>query len=575
MHVSGYLGRGLVNSYLGGDGSTGRLVSPEFIIARRWINFLIGGGMHPGRTCMNLLLEGKVLRTATGPNDRPGGSERLDWASWDVADLDGRPARIEIVDEATEGWGHINVDQITMSDETMAEDIRTDVPFDETYRPQFHFTPKVNWTNDPNGLVYYKGEYHLFFQHNPFGINWGNMTWGHAVSRDLVHWEYLPHAIEPDELGTIFSGSAVVDHHNTTGFNAGREKAIVAIYTAAGGTSEASKGKPFTQCIAYSADRGRTWTKWQGNPVLGHIAAENRDPKVVWHAPTRRWVMALYLKDSDFALYRSADLKVWEPLQTIAMPDCGECPDFFEAPIVGEPGQTTWVLTAANGRYMTGAFDGTRFTPDGPPRHADYGANFYAVQTYSDIPGSDGRRIQIAWMNGGAYPRMPFNQQMSFPCALTVRRTSDGLRLFRWPVREIERLRGEGRKVAGRTLVPGTEVTLDGKSELWDVRAEFEVGDRGSVGLRVRGEPIVYDAGARTLSCLGRSAPLEPLRGRIRLRVLVDRTSIEAFGNDGRVSLTSCVLLRSREQGVSAFAEGAQAKLVSLTGHELRSAWKP
>lgn len=574
MPVSGFRGRGLVNSYVGGDGSTGRLVSPEFTVARRWINFLIGGGMHPGQTCMNLTVDGAVVRTATGPNDRPGGTERLEWASWDVAEFEGRRARIEIVDEATGGWGHINVDEITMSDEKMAEEIRTEPLFDESYRPQFHFTPMRNWTNDPNGLVYYKGEYHLFFQHNPFGIEWGNMTWGHAVSRDLVHWEHLPNAIEPDNLGTIFSGSAVVDHENTAGFAAGREKAIVAIYTAAGGTSEASKGQPFTQCIAYSVDRGRTWTKYAGNPVLAHVAGENRDPKVIWHAPSRRWIMALYLKDNDFGLFRSPDLKSWEHLQTIAMPDCAECPDFFDMPVQGKPGVRRWVLTAANGRYVMGDFDGTHFTPDGPPLQVDYGANYYAVQTYSDIPKSDGRRIQIAWMNGGSYPRMPFNQQMSFPCTLTLRQTPDGLRLFRMPVREISRLRGECASLRNSRLTPGKDVPLPLQSELWDIEAELDPGDAAVVGLRVRGETVAYDAKARTLSCLGRTAPLDPIRGRIRLRILVDRTSIEVFGNDGRVSLTSCVLLRSKDRAVAAFAEGGNAKLVSLVGHSLRSVWK-
>ena len=158
--------------------------------------------------------------------------------------------------------------------------------YKETYRPQYHFTPKTNWTNDPNGLIYYKGEYHLFFQHNPTGINWGNMTWGHAVSPDLVHWKQLPHAIHPDELGTIFSGSGVVDWNNTGGFQTGDEAVLVAFYTSAG--NHAPEKVPFTQSIAYSNDRGRSWTKYEGNPVIEHIVASNRDPKVIWHEPTKK-----------------------------------------------------------------------------------------------------------------------------------------------------------------------------------------------------------------------------------------------------------------------------------------------
>src|SRR5262249_50736286 len=159
------------------------------------------------------------------------------------------------------------------------------------------------------------------------------------------------------------------------------------------------------------------------NPVLKHIAAENRDPKVVWHAPSRRWIMALYLDKEDFALFASPDLKEWTRLQDITMPGCGECPDFFEMPVDGDANHRKWVFTAANGRYLVGTFDGQRFTPESSVLQVDYGANYYAVQTYSDIPASDGRRIQIAWMNGGSYPQMPFNQQMSFPCELTLRTT--------------------------------------------------------------------------------------------------------------------------------------------------------
>lgn len=577
MAVSGYHGHRLVNSFHKGDGSTGTLTSPPFMIARRYINFLIGGGKNGPDTALNLLVEGKTVRTATGPNDKPGGSERLDWRTWDVGDLEGKTARIEIVDRATGGWGHINVDDITQSDRREQEEISTAVLYDETYRPQFHFTPRVNWTNDPNGLVYYAGEYHLFFQHNPTGINWGNMTWGHAVSPDLVHWKQLDNAIEPDRLGTIFSGSAVVDWENTAGFQKGREKTLIAIYTAAGGTSPESKGAPFTQCIAYSNDRGRTWTKYAGNPVLHHIAAENRDPKVVWHAPTRRWIMALFLDGNEYALFSSPDLKQWTRLQSITMKDCGECPDFFEIPVEGGHGEKKWVLTAANGHYLIGDFDGQRFTPEAGPLVPDYGANYYAVQSYSDVPASDGRRIQIGWMNGGNYPQMPFNQQMSFPCVLTLRETDEGLRLYRWPVREIERLYDPGARpiqVRSRTLREERFVVPDASSDLWDVQAEFEVGQASEVGLRIRGEAVSYSARDGKLRCLGREAPLKPERGRIKIRALVDRTSLEAFGNGGRVSLTSCFLPKQRDRGIEVFANGGRARLVNLTAHPLRSAWR-
>lgn len=237
---------------------------------------------------------------------------------------------------------------------SLAQQKRVSALYDETYRPQFHFTAQKNWINDPNGLVYYKGEYHLFFQHNPKGNEWGNMTWGHAISWNLVCWEQLPNAIEPDALGTIFSGSAVVDWDNTAGFQRGSEKALVAIYTAAGGTSPESQGQKFTHCLAYSNDCGKTWIKYAKNPVLPHIVGENRDPKVVWYESTERWIMTLFKDGNTYAFFSSPDLKAWTHLQDITVPGCSECPDFFPLPVDGGRHDQKWVWTAANGKYLVG-----------------------------------------------------------------------------------------------------------------------------------------------------------------------------------------------------------------------------
>ena len=595
MPVTGYLGRGFVNSFHGSDAATGTLTSPEFRIARKYINFLIGGGHHPGETCIDLLIGGKVVRTATGPNDKPGGTEHLDWQTWNVTDLMGQTAQLQIVDKATGGWGHINVDHITMNDTRQTEEIKADVLYDETYRPQFHFSARQHWLNDPNGLVYYKGEYHLFFQHNPQGNEWGNMTWGHAVSRDLVHWEQLPNALEPDKLGTMFSGSAVVDWHNTSGFAQGVEKPLVAIYTAAGGTSPESKGQPFTQCLAFSTDKGRTWTKYDHNPILKHIAGENRDPKIIWYAPTKRWIMALYLDKEDFALLVSPDLKTWTQLQTMTLRGCIECPDFFDMSVKGASGSRKWVFTAANGHYLIGAFNGEKFIPEGPLQQVDYGDSYYAVQSYSDIPDTDGRRVQIAWMNNGTFPQMPFNKQMSFPCELTLHQTVEGVRMNRWPVREIEKLyekyevqknenqkdqyqRQDQQKIHWHdiTLKPGDNLLHGLSGELWDIQAELELQDATAFGLRVRGEDIRYDVKAQTITNLGRTAPLKPDANKhVWIRVLVDRASMEVFGNGGQISMTSNFLPRQKEKGLAIFTEGGNTRIVSLSVHALRSAWSP
>lgn len=571
MVVTGFMGHGLVNSFRGGDDATGTLTSPPFTLSRKYVNFLIGGGAKPGIACVNLLLDGKIVRTMTGPNDKPGGTESLHWAGWDVSELVGKTVCVEIVDRATGGWGHINVDQIIQSDELKKEAVVTTPLYGETYRPQFHFTAQRNWINDPNGMVYYGGEYHLFFQHNPKGNEWGNMTWGHAVSSDMMHWEQLPHALHPDTLGTMFSGSAVVDKDNTAGFQQGKEKTLVALYTAAGGTSPESKGQPFTQCLAYSTDKGRTWTKYAGNPVMKHIAAENRDPKVTWHAPTKTWILALYLDKEDYALFSSPDLKNWTRLQTITMLGTSECPDFFEIP-VEETKTRKWVMTAANGRYLVGDFDGKTFTPETPVLQPDYGASYYAVQTFSDVP--DGRRIQIAWMNNGTFPQMPFNHQMSYPCVLTLHNTPDGPRLHRQPIKEIARLYDKKPVTLHNVVVkPGDNPLQNLSGDLWDIEAEFIVQDATTFGLRTRGAETRYDVADKTVTSLGRNAPLASIGKRVKLRALVDRTSLEVFGNDGQVSLTSCFLPRPEEKALEVFTEGGSVELVSLTAHPLKSAW--
>jgi len=448
--------------------------------------------------------------------------------------------------------------------------------YQEAYRPQFHFSAKQGWLNDPNGLVYYDGEYHLFFQFDPLLIGRDSeKSWGHAVSTDLVHWQQLPNALEPDAFGPMWSGSAVVDWDNTSGFGSPGKPPLVALYTAAGGKSEESQGRKFTQCLAYSTDRGRIWTKYAQNPVLPHVARGNRDPKVVWYTPTRRWIMALYLDNDQFGLFSSPDLKTWTQTQTLTMPGSGECPDFFSMPIAGTK-EHRWVFTTANGHYQVGAFNGTTFTPETPLLPGDVGASFYGGQTFSDVPARDGKRIQIAWMRGGEYPNMPFNQQMSFPCALSLHATPSGPRLYRWPVKEIATLYGTPIRQRDAMLAPGVSHTVALPGDLWDIEAEFAVSPGVTVfGLSLRGTDIRYEAAAGgTVSCLGRKAPLAARLGHVTLRVLLDRTSLEVFGNGGQCSLTSCFLPPpAGDENLSVYAEGGAVTLVSLTAHPLHSVW--
>lgn len=454
--------------------------------------------------------------------------------------------------------------------------------YDEIHRPQFHFTAKKGWLNDPNGLMFCEGEYHLFLQHNPEGTEWGNMTWAHAVSGDMVHWTQLDHAIYPDNLGTIFSGSGVVDHNNTAGWQSGDEKVMVCIYTSAG--THVQPQVDFTQSVAYSNDRGRTWTKYAGNPVLGHVIGSNRDPKVIWHGPTGKWVMALYLDEEEYAIFTSPDLKNWTRTCTLTIGGCSECPDLFELPVDPPlPGgsdaasddetNTKWVFWGGNGNYLLGSFDGETFTPESGPHQSNWGGNCYAAQTWSDIPSEDGRRLQIAWMSGGKYPDMPFNQQMSFPVELTLRTTPDGPRLGKMPVREIAGIRAKTHSWADTAITPGENLLSEVSGELFDIRAEIEIGDASEVGFTLRGQKVQYDVAAATVTCLDKTAPLAPVEGRITLRILLDRTSIEVFGNNGTISMPTCFLPDATDRGIAIYAAGGEARVVSMDVHELKSAW--
>jgi sucrose-6-phosphate hydrolase SacC (GH32 family) len=451
----------------------------------------------------------------------------------------------------------------------------------EALRPQFHFSPRRGWNNDPNGLVHYKGEYHLFFQHNPYGWNWGNMHWGHAVSPDLIHWRELDDAVYPDALGTAFSGSAVVDEGNTAGFARGAERAIVCIYTAAGGTSRQSQGAPFSQCLCYSIDRGRTWTKYAKNPVVPHIAASNRDPKVTWFEPEKKWVMALFLDGNDYALFDSPDLKSWKRLCGVKVPGAGECPEFFEIAVDpstpdgavargAQQGDTRWVFYGGNGLYLVGRFDGKTYTPESGPHPLNLGNCFYASQTFNGVP--DGRRVLVPW-GQVAMPGMPFNQMMGIPVALTLRTTEDGLRLSAYPVREVESLRAKKHGWKDASLKPGENLLAGLNGDLFDIAAELAPGGAEEVGFNIRGFAVVYDAKKQELRCGDKRAALAMVDGKVRLRLLVDRRSVDVFGNDGRAYMPMQFHPPADNRALELFSRGGEAKAVSLDVYALQSAW--
>jgi sucrose-6-phosphate hydrolase SacC (GH32 family) len=260
-------------------------------------------------------------------------------------------------------------------------------------------------------------------------------------------------------------------------------------------------------------------------------------------------------------------------MDNLEMPGVRECPDIFELPVDGDRKNTKWVFWGGNGNYVIGTFDGEEFVKETKPFRSEWGRNGYAGQSWSDIPESDGRRLQILWMNGGRFPGMPFNQQMSFPCEVTLRTFPEGIRLCRQPVREIANIHGQHHHWSDVAVEPGRNPLAEISGELFDIRAEIEVGGAAEVGLIVRGVGVVYDAKAKKLSCLGRSAPLEAVHGRIKLQILVDRTSVEVFANDGRIVMSFSQPLDPDQRKLDSFARAGKAKVASLDVWQLKSIW--
>ncbi len=443
--------------------------------------------------------------------------------------------------------------------------------YDEPLRPRFHFTPPRYFMNDPNGLVFYQGEYHLFYQHNPFGERWGHMSWGHAVSVDMLHWQHLPVALREEDGVMIFSGSAVVDRHNSSGFCAAHgtdPSCLVAVYTGHGKDKQ-------TQNLAYSNDRGRTWTKYANNPVVDLGLKDFRDPKVFWHEATKRWIMVTVLPDQHkVRIFGSPDLKAWTALSDFgpagATGGVWECPDLFELPIAGEPGATRWVLDVdinpggiaggSAGQYFIGTFDGTRFVGDEPAertRWSDYGKDFYASLSFSDLPAGDGRRIWMGWISNWQYandePSVTWRGAQSIPRSLRLVRFPDGLRLVQAPVAEIEALwtaRDPIAVVGDTALPPSAEIVVNVPAGDWNeagVRLSNAAGEEVVVGVTRAPLEVFVDRRRSRLTPFhaaypGRHAGPIAWRDRtITLRILFDRSVIEVFANDGETVITDRV----------------------------------
>lgn len=547
---------GVASSEMDGDTSTGVLTSPEFRISRRFLAFRIGGGNYEFNTCLHLLVGGKIVRSATGWK-----SDYLAAASWDVREFAGQTAQLRLVDEASGDWGHINVAGIVQTDTPEQPPPDTAPLYREALRPQFHFTARQwtmnrlnpgqreeGWINDLNGLIYYEGEYHLFAQ------RWAK-CWLHAVSKDLVHWTELEPAFWEESLGSgVQSGTCVIDYRNTSGLSHDpKNPPMIAFW---------SRFDNRAQCLSYSLDRGRTWKHYEKNPIM--LVLE-RDPKVFWHEPAQHWVMMLY-GERQYHIFTSKNLLQWTN-EHHPIPGSFECPDFFELPVDGNVKNKKWVLIQGNGNYSIGTFNGTEFKEETGRRPCDVGPHFYATQSWHNTDTGDGRRIQTAWMRGADFVDMPFSQMISFPCELTLRSTPDGLRLFRKPIRELASLHASESKWASRSLGRNQTLRLAPAGQLFHVEAEVSIPEGARLVFNSRGVTVVLTS--KTVESGHQPASVQ---GEIKkVNLLVDRTSVEAFVNDGEISSTRYALPKS--SGLSVKAEGANVTIQSITVHHLKSAW--
>ena len=576
--VSGFQGGGFVNSYVGGDKSTGTLTSPEFIVDKPYLSFLLGGGNHPGEACVNLLVDGKVVRSATASE-----AERLMWHTWNLFALLRKKARIEIVDKHIGGWGHINVDQIVMSDRPRIHVLFNDavsramasvdeslakVDADVTH-PVFHFAAPGYWMNDPNGPFFSKGYYHLFYQHNPFGDGWGQMHWGHARSRDLVYWKHLPIALWPSkELGEdhVFSGCTTT---NSRG-------AIISFYTSIG------RGKSATdyaeQWAAIADPEANVFTKHPANPILseklhGDVKVYDwRDPFVFRDGGKAFMVCGGNLNrgkggEGVVLLYEAAsgELTNWTYRGVLFKhPDKSvvnvECPNFFK---LGD----SWVLIVSPHRkveYFTGSFDAAagKFTAQ-QRGLMDQSDNYYAPNCMED---PEGRRVLWGWVRGFKDGR-GWNGCFTLPRIITM--GSDG-HLRQAPAPALEKLRQQPFQLTNLELRDSTNVLQNVKGDQIELMADFEPAGAKSFGLRLR----VSEDGARStdITCDGRelvvagakaTLPEEQQGKALRLQVFVDRSVLEVYAN-GRLCFTRVVYPGEKDLGLGIFASGGGVKVKSL-----------
>lgn len=486
--------------------------------------------------------------------------------------------------------------------------------YDERYRPQVHFSPAEHWTNDPCGLVYADGVYHLFFQLNPFGDVWGHMSWGHAVSPDLVHWQQLPVAIPEGKDAMIFTGSSVVDQIHSSGLCQSSRTCIVSIYTGHVGKSAATAQRQ-NQNLASSED-GKTWRKYAGNPVLDLNMADFRDPKVFWYGPGKHWIMVAVLPGERKArIFSSPNLKKWTALSDFgpagATGGDWECPDLYALPVDGDAAKMKWVmkiginpghLAGGSGeQYFIGNFDGKQFTNDNSPAQTlwlDYGRDSYCALTFNHDPARE--PTMIGWMNNWLYaretPTAPWRGSMTLPRSLELHALAEGVRLTQHPVAALRTLRQDAFSFDGTDAAQ-----LNAKLAAWphrspsfELEAEIQPGSARRIEWKVRqgaGEytTVGYDAAAQELyvdrthsgvvnfnpQFPSRTAAPLALHGKpLRVLIVGDRNSVEVFGQDGERVLSNLIFPQAGSTGISLAVDGGNAAGLRVRLWQLRSIWE-
>lgn len=578
-----------------------------------------------GQTYLNLPVKNsdRLVRTTIRLNGKPldqftinlANSDPDFWTFFDVTPYQGKTLVIEVTNAPARQFnqeaGNANPPELRQDGLNM---IFADTKFpgqDSLYmerdRPQAHFTANRGWINDPNGLIYYGEEYHMFFQHNPYGWQWGNMHWGHAISKDLIHWEQLKEALYPviDETpgargDAAFSGSAVYDPQNTSGFRRNGIDPLIAVYTSTG------RG----ECLKLSYDNGRTFEEYPGNPILKH---NGRDPKVFWYDPGKHWVMVVWesgmpkklssgenVSIREHSIYTSPDLKNWTYQSGVS--GFFECPELFELPVEGEPGGEKWIMYDAHGRYVVGKFDGKKFDIEQHfTKYENGGGYFYASQIFNNTP--DDRRIQIGWGRNITHPGMPFNQPMLFPSDLKLKKTLNGYRLCPTPIGEISQLHGNSKGLNDKVVQTGEKSSINvDETKPLHIIAEIERGD-APITFNILGYELRYDnewTFATTAPDDGKEkvAPSGPFPAPtastpvtyvtdakiFKIEAIVDKNLLEFFINDGELYYVT-EFSGKKSPVVEALIPGAQGggqraasprKFIvkRLEVHELNSIWK-